>query len=59
MLVNVSVSVASHVVLSWYLIIGNSLLGQDGTDAKFVLVAVRRNMFAYNIFAETRTIFYA
>jgi hypothetical protein len=47
------------VVLSRYLIIGNSLLGQDGTDAKFVLVAVRRNMFAYNIFAETRTIFYA
>jgi hypothetical protein len=35
------------------------LLRQDGTDAKFVLVAVRRNTFAYNIFAETRTIFYA
>ena len=39
MLVHVSVSVTRHVVLSRHLIIRNSLLGQDRTDAKFLVVS--------------------
>jgi hypothetical protein len=59
MLVHVSVAVTRHVVLSRHLIIRDSLLGQDCTDAKFLLVAIGGYTLAYNVLAETRTIFYA
>ena len=40
MLVHVGVSVTRHMVLSGHLIIRDSLLGQDRTNAKFLLVAI-------------------
>ena len=40
MLVHVGVSVTRHMVLSRHLIIRDSLLGQDRTNAKFLLVAI-------------------
>jgi hypothetical protein len=57
--VHVGVPVTRHVVLSRHVIISDTLLGQDRTDAKFLLVSIRRYMLADNVLAETRTIFYA
>jgi hypothetical protein len=40
MLVHIGVPVTCHVILSRHLIISDSLLGQDRTDAKFLLVVI-------------------
>jgi hypothetical protein len=59
MVVYVGVPVTGHVILSWYLIVRDSLVGQNRTNAKFLLVPIRRDALAYNVFAKARTIFYA
>jgi hypothetical protein len=40
MVVHVGVPVTPHVVFSRHLIIGDTLLGQDCADAKFLLVTI-------------------
>jgi hypothetical protein len=40
MLVHIGVPVTCHMILSRHLIISDSLLGQDRTDAKFLLVVI-------------------